>query len=112
MKCKSTVILKPYLKLWNPLILRIDNGQNHKLLTRHNKYTPKQGQYLSFIYYYTKLNGYPPAEADMQKYFRTTPPTVHSMVLQLEKKNFIERTPRKSRSIKILLHRDEIPDLE
>ncbi|MBV6627453.1 MAG: hypothetical protein KI793_31675 [Rivularia sp. (in: Bacteria)] len=49
------------------------------------KYTAKQGQYLAFIYYYTKLNGCPPAEADMQRYFKTTPPTVHSMVLNLEK---------------------------
>jgi hypothetical protein len=24
-------------------------------------YTPTQGQYLAFIYYYTKLNGVPPA---------------------------------------------------
>ncbi|MBE7446174.1 MAG: hypothetical protein HS132_13335 [Planctomycetia bacterium] len=31
-------------------------------------YTPKQGQYLAFVYYYTKLNGYPSAEADMQKF--------------------------------------------
>jgi hypothetical protein len=33
-------------------------------------YTPRQGQYLAFIYYYTKLNGQPPAETDMQRYFR------------------------------------------
>jgi hypothetical protein len=26
------------------------------------QYTEKQGQYLAFIYYYTKLNGYPPIE--------------------------------------------------
>lgn len=74
-------------------------------------YTPKQGQYLAFIYYYTKLNGRSPAEQDMQNYFRTTPPTVHSMILQLEKKGFIERTPRQARSIKLLLSRDQLPDL-
>jgi len=27
-------------------------------------YTPRQGQFLAFIYYYTKLNGVPPAEAE------------------------------------------------
>jgi len=58
-----------------------------------DKYTYKQGQYLSFIYYYTKLNGCPPAEADMQKYFKTTLPAVHGMVVQLEKKGFIEKKP-------------------
>jgi hypothetical protein len=31
-----------------------------------NPYTPKQGQYLAFIYYYTKIHGRPPAEADFQ----------------------------------------------
>ena len=31
------------------------------------EYTPKQGQYLAFIYYYTKINGQPPAEHDMAR---------------------------------------------
>ena len=76
------------------------------------KYTKKQGQYLSFIYYYTKLNGLPPAEADIQRYFKVSPPSVHSMILQLEKCGFITRIPRKARSIKLLLSRKELPDLD
>ena len=36
-------------------------------------YTATQGQYLAFIYYYTKLHGVPPAEADMQRYFKVSP---------------------------------------
>ena len=75
-------------------------------------YTPKQGQYLAFIHYYTKLNGRPPAERDMQAYFRTTPPSVHQMVLTLEKRGLITRQPRQPRSIRVLLPRDELPDLE
>jgi hypothetical protein len=43
-------------------------------------YTPRQGQFLAFTYYYTKLNGIPPAEADMQRYFRVSPRAVHKMV--------------------------------
>jgi hypothetical protein len=39
------------------------------------RFTAKQGQYLAFIHYYTKVNDCPPAEADMQRYFRVTPPT-------------------------------------
>ena len=77
-----------------------------------NQYTHKQGQYLAFIYYYTKLNGYPPAEADMQRYFKTTPPAVHGMVVQLEKKGFIEKKPNEPRTIRLLLLRKELPDLE
>ncbi len=76
------------------------------------KYTPKQGQYLSFIYYFTKLNGVPPAEADFQKYFKVSPPTVHNMILKLEEKGFIQRKPKTPRSIKLLLIRSEMPDLE
>ena len=76
------------------------------------EYTRKQGQYLAFIYYYTKLNKVAPAEADMQRYFRTTAPTVHQMVLKLEEKGFISRKPRTPRSIRILLTRDQLPDLE
>ena len=52
-------------------------------------YTPKQGQYLAFIYYYSKLNGRPPSEADMQWYFKGAPPAVHQMVLTLEQRGLI-----------------------
>lgn len=76
------------------------------------EYTHKQGQYLAFIYYYTELHGVPPAEADMQRYFRKTPPTVHQMVLKLEEKGFISKIPRTPRSIQILLTREQLPDLE
>ncbi len=75
-------------------------------------YTPRQGQYLAFIHYYTKVNGRPPAEADMQQYFRVSPPTVHQMILNLEQRGLITRTPGKQRSIRLLLPREELPDLE
>lgn len=75
-------------------------------------YTEKQGRYLAFIYYYTKVNGRAPAEADMQRHFRVTPPSVHQMVLTLEVNGFIERTPGQGRSIRLLIPREELPDLE
>jgi hypothetical protein len=37
-------------------------------------FTPKEGQYLAFIYAYTQVLGRPPAEADMQRHFKVTPP--------------------------------------
>ena len=76
------------------------------------RYTVRQGQFLAFIYYYTKLNGRPPAEADMQQYFMISPPSVHQMVLRLEELGLIAREPGKARSIRLLLSRSEIPDLE
>ena len=77
-----------------------------------SKYTKRQGQYLTFIYYYTKIHGYPPAEADMQRYFKVSPPSIHQMVLTLEKKGLIEKVPRQAQSIRLLLPREELPDLE
>jgi Mn-dependent DtxR family transcriptional regulator len=76
------------------------------------RFTEKQGQYLAYIYYYTKVNGRPPAEADMERYFRVTPPSVHQMVLTLETNGFIERTPGQGRSIRLLIPREQLPDLE
>ena len=75
-------------------------------------YTPKQGQYLAFIYYYTKVHRVPPAETDMQRYFQTTPPAVHEMVKTLHSKGYITREPGKPRTIRLLLSREELPDLE
>jgi len=49
-----------------------------------SQYTQKQGQHLAFIYYYTTLNGYPPAERDMKSYLKTSPPNVHQMIVTLE----------------------------
>ena len=75
-------------------------------------YTPRQGQFLAFIYHYSKLNGGPPAESDMARYFKVTPPTVHQMVVTLEKRGFIERQPGQARSIRLLLSHEDLPDLE
>ncbi|HEY9601525.1 MAG TPA: hypothetical protein V6C85_07945 [Allocoleopsis sp.] len=76
------------------------------------KYTYKQGQYLAFIYYYTKIHRCPPAETDMQRYFQVSPPTVHGMVMTLEKLGLIDRVPGKPRTIRVLLPREELPDLD
>ena len=47
-------------------------------------YTGKEGPYLAFIYYYSKIRGRAPAEAERQPYFRASPPAVHQMILTLE----------------------------
>ena len=78
---------------------------------RQPGFTEKQGQYLAFIQAYTLVNGCPPAEADMQRYFRVTPPSVHQMVLTLQKTGLIRRQPGTPRSIEILIDPDAIPPL-
>jgi repressor LexA len=74
-------------------------------------YTQKQGQYLAFIYYYSKIHGRAPAEAEMQQHFRVSPPSVHQMVLTLEARGLIARTPRQARSIRLLIPPADLPGL-
>jgi Mn-dependent DtxR family transcriptional regulator len=76
-----------------------------------NTFTPKQGQYLAYIHLYTRLHSRPPAETDMQEYFRVSPPSVHQMVLTLERADFIRRQPRISRSIELLVDPKHLPEL-
>ncbi len=75
------------------------------------RFTAKQGQYLAFIYYYTKIHGRAPAEADLQEYFKVSPPSVHQMVLTLQARGLITREPGRARSICLLLGRGDLPDL-
>ncbi len=75
-------------------------------------FTPRQGQYLAFIYYYTKINRQPPAERDMEAFFKSSPSAVHQMILALEQRRLIERTPGMARSIRVLVPREQLPDLE
>ena len=77
-----------------------------------DRFTDKQGQYLAFIHAYTKINRRPPAEADMQTFFEVTPPSVHSMVLQLEQRGLIRRRPGQARSIELLVSPDHLPVLK
>jgi Mn-dependent DtxR family transcriptional regulator len=74
-------------------------------------FTKRQGQYLAFIYTYIKINRKSPAEADIQRYFKVSPPTVHQMVLKLEELGLIARQPRTARSIRVLVPSDKIPNL-
>lgn len=75
-------------------------------------YTKKQGQYLAFVHHYTKLHGEPPSEADMQYFFRTSPPSVHQMVVRLEALGLISKVPGQPRTIRVLLPPAALPELE
>ena len=74
-------------------------------------FTPKQGQYLAYIHLYTRLHRRPPAETDLQQYFRVSPPSVHQMLLTLERAGLIRRQPRTARSIELLVDSKQLPEL-
>lgn len=76
------------------------------------RYTKKQGQYLVYIHAYTQVHGYPPAETDLQRHFRVTPPTIHQMIVRLTEKGLIKRTPGQARTIEVLLPPELLPELE
>ena len=77
----------------------------------HPAVSDKQGQYLAFIHAYTVVLGRPPAEADLQRHFRVTPPSVHQMILALEQSGLISRTPGTARSIRLLVDPETLPTL-
>lgn len=77
-----------------------------------DRFTEKQGQYLAFIESYMVMHVKAPSEAEMQRFFGTTPPTIHQMILKLEEKGLISRIPGQPRSIKLLIDADQIPRLK
>jgi Mn-dependent DtxR family transcriptional regulator len=48
----------------------------------------------------------------MQAYFGVTPPSVHQMILTLERLGYISRVAGQGRSIKLLVPKEQLPELE
>lgn len=67
---------------------------------------------MAFIYVYSRMFRRTPAEADMQRHFRVSPPSVHQMVLTLERAGLIRRQPGVARSIQLLVTPEELPILK
>src|ERR1700690_3918724 len=80
-------------------------------LSAHS-FTEKQGQSLSFISPSSPFSRPPPAETDMQRHFEVSPPSVHQMIVTLERNGLIRRQPGVARSIQILVAPDELPILD
>ena len=80
-------------------------------IMNERSFTARQGQYLAFIYHYEKINRRPPAEADIQRHFDVSAPSVHQMVLTLEAGGHIERTPGQARSLRVLVQESKLPPL-
>ena len=74
-------------------------------------FTAKQGQYLAFIWAYSQINRRAPAEADFQRYFKVTAPSVHQMLKTLQKSGLIDKQPGVARSIQLLILPQDLPIL-
>jgi selenophosphate synthetase-related protein len=75
-------------------------------------FTAKQGQYLAFIYNYTKIHRQAPAELDLERHFQVSPPSIHEMIKTLERNGLIEKIPGQARSIRLLVQPEHLPRLE
>jgi len=86
-------------------------ADHHREIVSIPAFTELQGQYLAFIYAYSKIHARAPAEADLQRFFQVTPPTVHRMILELEQRQLIRRTAGQARSIELLVQPEQLPIL-
>ena len=85
---------------------------NQKSGSPKHRFTTKQGQYLAFLDAYTRVHRRPPAEWELQRHFGVTPPSVHQMVLTLERAGLIRRQPGVPRSIEVLVPPEDLPVLQ
>jgi hypothetical protein len=76
------------------------------------RFTGKQGQYLAFIYNYTKIHRQAPSELDLQRHFEVSPPSIHEMIKTLERNGLIERTPGQGRSMRLCVQPENLPRLK
>jgi len=88
--------------------VNVDQQQNFMKPT----YTERQGQFLAYFHQYGLVNGCAPAEADLQRFFQITPPSVHAMVLTLERRGLIWRVPGQARSITLIVPPESLPPLK
>ncbi|MRG96514.1 LexA family protein [Polyangium spumosum] len=76
------------------------------------RFTETQGRYLAFLHAYTSVHGHAPSEAEMQKHFQVSAPSVHRMVVPREQRGLIAREPGVARSIRVLVSTAELPPLK
>src|SRR4051812_42743573 len=64
-----------------------------------------------FIHAYRRLHGRAPAETDIQRFFQVSPPSVHQMLLTLERAGLISRQPGVARSVTLAIDPQWLPEL-
>ena len=91
--------------------LQMNQNSGENSAVGQPRFTTTQGQYLAFIWAYSRIFKRPPAEADMKRHFEVTAPSVHQMVLTLERTGLIKRQPGVARSIQLLVAPEALPIL-
>ena len=91
--------------------LQMNQNPGEQPAAAERRFTTTQGQYLAFIWAYSRIFKRPPAEADMQRHFEVSAPSVHQMVLTLERAGLITRQPGAARSVQLLVAPEALPIL-
>jgi repressor LexA len=73
-------------------------------------FTKTQRKYLAFIHRYITRFGVAPAEADIQRHFLVSAPSVNAMMQTLTRRGLISRVPGLPRSIKLLVPIEVLPE--
>ena len=71
-----------------------------------------QGQLVAYVFWYSKVHRIPPPEGEIADFLGVRGPSAHKMILRLESRGLLSRRPREPRTIKVLLLREELPELE
>ena len=74
--------------------------------------TGTQRQYLTYIDYYTMIHRRPPSENEIADFFSVRGPSAHRMILPLEGRGYLSRTPGQPRTLKVQRSRESLPDPE
>ena len=84
-------------------------GAREPMAESQARFTKTQGRYLAFIQRYISKFGQAPAEADFQRHFLVSAPSVNAMMQTLTRKGLISRVPGIPRSIKLLVPAHLLP---
>jgi LexA DNA binding domain len=84
-------------------------GTREPIAAPQPHFTKTQARYLAFIHRYVTKFGQAPAEADIQRHFLVSAPSVNAMMQTLTRKGLISRVPGVPRSIKLLVPAHLLP---
>jgi len=85
------------------LLTRVEGAVTPEAPDASERPTQRQLEYLAFIAKYMGRFGIAPAEADIQRHFLVSAPSVHQMMQTLERRGFITRLPGVARSTRICI---------
>jgi hypothetical protein len=110
-KCPKLGRLPIQASIWGPGSPSETSKAKPARAVSKSPFTRRQGQFLTFIHLYTKLNRRPPAESDIAAYFQVASSSVHSMLKTLKTQGLISTEPGASRSVRLLIDTTTLPPL-